>query len=206
MLQKDDISMYTGNNPTALRSQSALAGALTELMTEKPFCDINIKEICLRADISRQTFYQLFISKEEVIQYIINEILYRMKNEFLQKHDYTFKGIFYSYFNFFSKNSEFIKLLADNRLFYMLPESTDAVTESMAEMIETNQPEYTRKYSNAFLSASMSSVLLRWFRDEDKIKIEELADIIADILHGKYFIENPVGIKANDIYDEITNR
>ncbi len=63
--------MYSGNNPTALKSQQWLAEMLLELMEEKPYIDISIKDICTRADLSRQTFYNYFDSKEELFRYLL---------------------------------------------------------------------------------------------------------------------------------------
>ena len=61
--------MYEGCNKTALTSQSAIAGALLSLMEEKPYSRISVSEICKCAGVSRQTFYTLFESKDNVIAF-----------------------------------------------------------------------------------------------------------------------------------------
>ena len=61
--------MYSGNNPSALRSMEWLRQALLQLLDEKKYSQLTIKEICRRADLSRQTFYQIFDSKDEIMQY-----------------------------------------------------------------------------------------------------------------------------------------
>ena len=61
--------MYTGNNPSALRSKEWLRKALLQLLTEKKYSQIHIKDICERATLSRQTFYQMFSSKDEIMEY-----------------------------------------------------------------------------------------------------------------------------------------
>ena len=63
--------MYSGKNPSALRSQQWLADSLVDLMKVKEFQHISVKEICQQADLTRQTFYQIFSSKEDVIRYNI---------------------------------------------------------------------------------------------------------------------------------------
>ena len=52
--------MYNGNNPTAIKSQRWLTETLLELMEEMPYDDISIMDICKKADLSRQTFYNYF--------------------------------------------------------------------------------------------------------------------------------------------------
>ena len=60
------MSMYSGTNPTALQSQRWIADSLTGLMLEKSYARITIQDICKRADLSRQTFYNFFNSKESI--------------------------------------------------------------------------------------------------------------------------------------------
>ena len=43
--------MYNGNNPTALKSQQWLTQTLLELMEEKPYEEISIRDICKKADL-----------------------------------------------------------------------------------------------------------------------------------------------------------
>ena len=61
--------MYEGCNKTAVSSQLAIADALLSLMREKPYAKISVSELCKRAQVSRQTFYTLFESKDNVISY-----------------------------------------------------------------------------------------------------------------------------------------
>ena len=63
--------MYDGNNPTALKSQQWLTENLLDLMEEKPYEEISIMDICKKADLSRQTFYNYFESKEELFRYLL---------------------------------------------------------------------------------------------------------------------------------------
>ena len=50
-----------------LRSRRQLSAALLELMHEKSFDDITIKDITDRADMNRATFYLHYGTKEELL-------------------------------------------------------------------------------------------------------------------------------------------
>lgn len=63
--------MYQGNNATALRSQEWLCESLAKLMGVQPYASITIGAICKHADLSRQTFYNVFDSKEEVLRFCL---------------------------------------------------------------------------------------------------------------------------------------
>lgn len=49
--------MYEGNNPTALHSREWLVDSLLSLMEDNPYSRITVRDICNKADLSRQTFY-----------------------------------------------------------------------------------------------------------------------------------------------------
>ena len=61
--------MYRGSNKTAIASQQLIAEALLRLLEDSAYADVSISRICKEAGISRQTFYTLFGSKENVMIY-----------------------------------------------------------------------------------------------------------------------------------------
>ena len=63
--------MYCGTNKTALQSQKQIAEAMMALLGEKPFSQITVSELCKAAGISRQTFYTLFTSRENVMVFTL---------------------------------------------------------------------------------------------------------------------------------------
>ena len=63
--------MYCGSNKTAMASQRQIAEAMMRLIQEKPYAQITISELCKSAGISRQTFYTLFSSRENVVTFTL---------------------------------------------------------------------------------------------------------------------------------------
>jgi AcrR family transcriptional regulator len=66
--------MYNGSNPSAKRSQNWIAEGFVSLMLQKKLNEITVKEIMKATDLSRQTFYQLFDSVEDVLEYHIDTL------------------------------------------------------------------------------------------------------------------------------------
>ena len=56
-------------------TRKALADSLIELMKDKPFTKITIKELCEKADINRTTFYAHYHDQEELLKQIEEETL-----------------------------------------------------------------------------------------------------------------------------------
>lgn len=61
--------MYQGDNKTAILSQKLISEAMLRLLEEESFTEISVSALCKEAQVSRQTFYSLFGSKENVMLY-----------------------------------------------------------------------------------------------------------------------------------------
>lgn len=77
--------MYTGANPTALKSRQWIMKALIHLMMQKDYASISVKEICKQADLSRQTFYNLFSSKDDILHEYLREQVAKALQEIKEK-------------------------------------------------------------------------------------------------------------------------
>ena len=65
--------MYRGRNKTALESQRQIANALLALLEHESYASISVSAVCHQADISRQTFYSLFQSMDNVVTYALQQ-------------------------------------------------------------------------------------------------------------------------------------
>ncbi|MEC0371352.1 TetR/AcrR family transcriptional regulator [Paenibacillus chibensis] len=55
-------------NPRVIKTRSAIMGALQDLLTEKSYESITIRDIVQRAGINRSTFYLHFLDKENLME------------------------------------------------------------------------------------------------------------------------------------------
>ena len=69
---KGAAQMYQGNNPSAIRSRNEIVKAFLELLAAHDLDAISIKQIMDATDLSRQTFYQIFSSKEDILEYYLD--------------------------------------------------------------------------------------------------------------------------------------
>ena len=67
--------MYESANPSAIRSQQEITGALLSLMQKHPYNEITVKEILIDTKLARKTFYRNFDSKDDVLRSHIRSIL-----------------------------------------------------------------------------------------------------------------------------------
>ena len=114
--------MYCGRNKTALTSQRQIAEAMMRLIQDKPYAQISVSELCKEAGISRQTFYSLFDSKENVVIY-----------ELLSSHCYdpraccsgmvSYQDFLRSWCRYVVDNRDILSILARNHIMHCLYDS-----------------------------------------------------------------------------------
>ena len=75
--------MAVKNNRRTQMTRLLLKTALTELMQEKPFSQITIKDICERADLNRTTFYLHYNDQLDLLADVENEV-YEKTLEYLK--------------------------------------------------------------------------------------------------------------------------
>lgn len=61
----------------SIARQKRIANALCALMQEKHYHDINITEICDRAEVPRRSFYRYFADKDDILNGVLLEIVRR---------------------------------------------------------------------------------------------------------------------------------
>ncbi|MCD8369186.1 MAG: TetR/AcrR family transcriptional regulator [Clostridiales bacterium] len=66
--------MYKGNNPSALRSRKEIVQSFLEQLKYTDLEALSIKQIMDATDLSRQTFYQIFDSKDDIIEYCLDTL------------------------------------------------------------------------------------------------------------------------------------
>ncbi|RVU54981.1 TetR/AcrR family transcriptional regulator [Anaerosphaera multitolerans] len=174
--------MYEGNNPTAVKSQKNFAYSLFKLMEEKPLNKITVKNICEESNLSRQTFYQLFTTKEDVIRYYIRESLRKVQIDIDESFEKNIKGMIKVYLRFLIDNEDIFKLLMDNKVAYLFIEEFAIRIKEIGNKINgDNFGEYS-EYIVAFVTGGIFSTIFYWLKSNKEIGEEKLIELIAKML------------------------
>lgn len=84
MCQKTQRALHKRSEESA----GLIGEALLALMEEKPYAEVTVSEICRRATTSRNTFYRLFRTREDVLEYVMTSRVKRMLREHGEKARY----------------------------------------------------------------------------------------------------------------------
>lgn len=179
--------MYRGNNPTALQSQKMIVEALLELMDEKEFSKINIKELCEKAMVSRQTFYTLFGSKEEVIGLHLDTLFDAyIERYFACKKDFTVKELCDDTISYLIENKILIQAMVKSNLDYVVKEKIETYLLNLDNLLWDTKREKS-EYAIAFLTGAIMSVISLAIKNDEFDDGTQISHLIEEIITGKYF-------------------
>ena len=176
------------DNPISLRSKKWLTNALFELMEEKPYDKISIREISEKAGLTRQTFYHNFSSKEMLLIYRSDQ-LFSEFFEYIQKNNISnMQDIMILFFKYWQEHKEFLEKLTDNNMQHVLthrfPEYFRKLNLlNVEELLNETQQEYV--YS--FFSGAVIHLLCNWVEKGMTCGPKEMSMIVQRILKGEFY-------------------
>lgn len=182
--------MYCGTNKTARQSQKQTAEAMIALLKEKPFTQITISELCREAGISRQTFYSLFTSRENVMVFTLQEqycegLEISAPGQSSYDED-LIRWICHSYSSYMFRNRSLIKMLVDNHIDYLL---YDSFYDSMdnCECFMHDIDPCTRSYAASFYAGGFACVARRYAEEGCSSSADQLEEILETLISGRLF-------------------
>lgn len=180
--------MYCGSNKTALQSQRQIAEAMMALLGEKPFSQITISELCRSAGISRQTFYTLFTSRENVMVFAL-QARYCDGPEIAAPARETgsaLRRLCRGYSEYMLRNRALIKLLVDNRIDYLLYDSFYNAMDGCDCFLGQVDP-CTRSYAASFYAGGIACVARRYAQEGCASTADQLEALLMTLLSGGLF-------------------
>ena len=177
--------MYKGTNKTALTSQRHIASALLSMLEEEPFDDIRISSICQRANCSRQTFYSLFQSKENVIAYLVHRDCKFLTDTGEDKAQ-ALRFLCRSLAEYAFSNTAILQLLADNNLTHLLhAEFYDSILHSSSLVSQLRAD--VRPFAADYLASCFTSIIRTYLREGQSIDPKLLEETTYSLLQGNLF-------------------
>lgn len=180
--------MYCGNNKTALSSQKQISDALLALLKRKPFSDISVCEICKEAQISRQTFYSLFQSKENVICYELQQNYCFQPEEGQTEEGFSLRGLCRAYSRYIEAERPIISMLVSNQIITCLHQSMLQEFLACPCFLE-GSAESDRIFAADFIAGGLTGIAKNYvlYRPEgDQAYLEET---IYRLFSGSFFPE-----------------
>ncbi len=169
------------NNIIALRSKMWITNSLLSLMEEKDFNKISIKEIIDNADLTRQTFYRNFNSKEDVLFEYVSKIYKECFDKIEQISNKNLKIILITYFEHWHKYKELLLLARKSNFNYKFMDFYYPFMNEYFEKLIIRLPDnFDAKtdYIKHFLLGGLIQVKTHWAERDFLETPEELAELV----------------------------
>jgi len=177
------------------KTKELIKETLIELIEEKGFEAISVRDITLKAGLNRGTFYLHYKDKYDLMEKSQNEILEglqdRLKfvrpkelNEFYS-NDMVYPPIL-NVFHYLKENQRFIKVQISTKGDPAFPKKMKeyikgTIYEKLVDIIENEyMVEIPHEYATAFISSAFFGLMEQWLEKEEPISPEEMA-----IMHMK---------------------
>ena len=172
--------MEQGKTRRSKMTRYLLKTALIELMQEKPFKQITIKELCEKADLNRTTFYLHYSEQQEVLNDVVQEVLEKT-SEYMKNVSPTAETVelIEAFLIYIQKNDLIFRTL-------LCSEDTagfkDDFISYVLASIRDNLPDYggvtCEPYVLAFLMNGCTHIIIEWIEREYALPPKDLAKII----------------------------
>jgi len=179
--------MYCGSNKTALASQRQLADAMMRLIQQKPYAQISVSELCKAAGISRQTFYTLFTSRENVVVFTLQShycCSARSACPKAEAPEAALRRLCRGYSEYLLRNQGLIRLLVENHIDYLLYDTFFETLEGWDGFLGSADP-CTRRYAASFYAGGVASVARRYAQEDCAATADQLEALLMTLFTGK---------------------
>ena len=186
--KEEVLSVYSGKNPSALRSQNMLAHAFLDLLQEEDFEDVTVTMICQRAQVARQTFYNVFDSQEDVVRYLIFEVYRAFEQQILEHDVISFQMFSRETFRCFEKNSALVDVLIRNNMTGILQEELQCYLKRILSRFHCASEELNEPANQAFITGGLCAMAIQCATDHDALDPETRAEHFATLFNIGDFV------------------
>lgn len=179
--------MYTGTNKTARNSQRIFLDTLEQLLREKDFSKISISELCDASGVSRQTFYSLFGTKENILRYAIAHNYAYPRDIRPPAGSNLARFLAHIFSRYIDANYDFLHLLVKSNLIYVFYQClTDWLMDLRGQLFH-NVPEERQQYFCIYVSGTVTGVISAYIQESVHRDTQYLEDLMYDMFSGEAF-------------------
>jgi len=175
-------------NPQTVRSKEWLLGALLSLMQENKYNYITIKELAMRADLDRKTFYRHFKSMDEILEIPVRNAYFEYLETLQSIPELTFYDAVRVYFEICERNIDILKVLYAQGLFPMILLKLSEYLPIIDQTLMNTIPGYRKvsPWESTFNAGGIWNNTLLWISNGAKESPDEIAKIICSFMPSFY--------------------
>ncbi|MCC8078820.1 MAG: TetR/AcrR family transcriptional regulator [Oscillospiraceae bacterium] len=182
--------MYTGSNPSAIRSRNEIVRSFLEALEHTDLEALSVKQIMDATDLSRQTFYQIFNSKDEIIEYCLDTLFSDFLSHTESQSVETLCDAAKLFFSFFDAHRHTLELFIRNGKSCVVQRKCREYlrdSEYIRYDLRGARSDSERDFAATFVVSGMVAMLEQWIRQtpSDPMTAEHLARLVCRITGTK---------------------
>ncbi len=174
-------------DPRSRRARKFITQAFLDLLREKPYRKITIKEIVNRADLARPTFYSHYETKDDLLNSVIDAVMDQFFDsvgdwDSLSAGADSERKIGIKFFKLWQENAEILNLLETVNLDFVLIDRFKSQfkkyydQQGMKNMVGLEPP--LANYIISFNAYSFVSILRQWIDDDMRYPPEVIGQLL----------------------------
>lgn len=174
-------------DPRIIRTRALIIAAFCELITEKDFETISVKDITERATLNRATFYRHFPDKYALLELILQQMMENKGFEKIKEQSILDENTFHLLIDSFDKLIEELKTTFGRNYQTVLLLTEHQIKDQLIDLVST-LPPLERMEQNKIIATmlvmSIHSATCSWISGNKTISREAFLGIILPFLMG----------------------
>lgn len=180
--------MKESTNKVAQRYRQMIIDAFLLLTDMMPYQEITVLRIVQEADVSRQTFYRHFKTKEDILADIMDHLIGDMNHRLQSLPSLTLASALVEYFRFWEENKNYLRIVYEGHIeAWLLAKYNEAMREQFcvlsSQFTDLDKREYHLIMS--FLIGGLYHLKRDWYERGFQETPEELASLLAKTIRTK---------------------
>lgn len=179
------------------RTKESFKYHFINLVMEKGYRNVSVKDIVEHANYNRSTFYHYYRDKEDLANELVTEMLEKMENSFqipfISKLDVEVKSISpktLAFFDHIYEHKEFYSLL---KVKDSLPLLHEKIINKIRALYDTltfkseSKENLSKEHLNTFITYGEFGLILEWIKNDYLKSPRELAEDMVDIFSNPIY-------------------
>ena len=167
--------MNKKDNRRVVMTKRIIKDVFIEMLEKKSIQKIYVRELCVKADINRSTFYKYYESQYDLLAEIENDLLIEIEEK-CKDTDNT-KGL-NNILQYISRNKKTYKVVFNANIDPMFPKkllNLPIITEIMnSKLVNKNE----NKYKKIYILEGGYHVILKWLNNDCRESPEEITRLV----------------------------
>ena len=165
------------------RSQRAIQNAFYDMLLDIGFDSITVKDLTIRADISRKTFYLHYVDKFDLLNTIVNMQLDELQVICNQKKEKDFVEGTIIWFQYFEQRKEFFAALFSTESTVIFRHRLlDFIMEQLRMKLDAAQSGWNTEVLRKFMGTAVLGVVESYVLGQFHTGVEEIARQVGVLL------------------------